>query len=174
MISEAHRARYRAHYAARPVVHRQSVWLPRVEQLAEEIRAGSIIDYGSGPARGLSMFSRFPIRDYDPGLPGLDADPGRADLVVCIHALEHVEPAALASVLLDLKARARAALLVVVSCEASTKVLPDGSPWHSLVWTPDVWRRVLWGFVEVAPIKEPPREFAAVWRRHPPEIQAAR
>jgi hypothetical protein len=139
-----------------------SRWVERVRQLAIEVDAESILDYGSGPSGGLSRYIPN-VRDYDPGVKGLDSEPEQADLVTCIHTLEHVEPICLAAVVADLQILARKALFVVVSCEKSTKVLPDGTPWHTFVRDARWWRDYLVGFEEQPPMKDKPgAEYAAL------------
>lgn len=165
MISEHHREQYRLYYAQRqPIEPRPNQWLPRIEALAEQLGAHSILDYGCGVARGVSRFARIPTYDYDPAVPGCDAPPSPADLVVSIHALEHVEPDYLVDVVIHMESLARKALLVVISCEESTKTLPDGRPWHCLVRPPQWWRAALPAYFELEPLKEPGREWAALWR----------
>ena len=162
-ISAEHAARYQAYYAEHPTVSLPSRWLDRVEDLAIRHQARSVLDYGSGPSRGLSRFMTRPVLDYDPGVPGLDSPPERADLVVCIHTLEHVEAECLDDVLWHLVSLARRALFVVVSCEpSSSKVLPDGTPWHTFVRDAKWWRRYLHGFVEQPILKKPGAEYAAL------------
>lgn len=113
-----------------------------VEQLMVIWHCKDILDYGCGAARGLSRFSQFPVHDYDPGVHGLGVLKP-ADLVVCNHVLEHVEnlDAAL-DVIRDCVRNAKLGVFITVSCEKSTKLLPDGTPWHSLVMSPDSWVRV--------------------------------
>lgn len=161
LYSEWHAAMYRRHHAGRATDRRPNVWLPRIEQLAAQIGAQSILDYGCGAARGISAFCSLPVHDYDPGVPECAAPPPPADLVVSIHALEHVEPDCLAAVIVDMERLARVAVFVVVSCEASTKVLPDGTPWHSLVRPVPWWTDVLRDWMPAPTIKAPHKEFAA-------------
>jgi hypothetical protein len=104
------------------------------------------------------------VADYDPGVPGIDAPPSPADLVVSIHALEHVERDRLPAVIRHMESLAVRGLLVVVSLEPSTKLLPDGSPWHSIVEPREWWRREHFLAYDVVPtIKSAEKEFA-VWK----------
>jgi hypothetical protein len=142
---------------------RPNSWLERIEAIADEVGARSLIDYGCGTSRGVSRFSRLQVSDYDPGVPGCETIPARVDMVVSVHALEHVEPEHVDAVIAHIRSLARAAALLVISCDPSTKVLPDGSPWHSLVRDPDWWRDRLCGWAELQ-TSRPQREFAAMWR----------
>jgi hypothetical protein len=167
--SEQHRLLYQHHYGLQtPSRPRPNAWLPQIETLAEALGARDILDYGCGSARGISRFSKYPVQDYDPGVPGCDSPPTQADLVVSIHALEHVEPGTVDAVLLHMESLARKAILLVVSCEDSTKVLPDGSPWHSFVKPEMWWLKYLSGsgYLPLQPINpKPGAEFAAIWNR---------
>ena len=163
-ISPLHAQRYRDYYAAHPAVMMPSRWCDRVEAIARRVDAHTILDYGSGPSRGISRFLTRTVRDYDPGVEGLDIPPKPVDLVCCIHTLEHVEPDCLDAVVDHLQWLARKAVFVVVSCEPSTsKVLPDGTPWHTLVRDATWWKHYLKGFKEQPPMKERPgAEYAAL------------
>ena len=84
--------------------------------------------------------------------------PQPADLVVCWHVLEHVEPDCLAAVLAHIQRLADQAILCAVSCAPSTKVLPDGTPWHTLVQPPTWWAGTLgaaWPGMRVEPLAAP-------------------
>ena len=163
-ISAQHAARYREYYAAHPAVMMPSRWVDRVKEVADHVQARTILDYGCGPSRGISRFLPYPVRDYDPGVEELSAAPKPVDLVISIHTLEHVEPECLDAVVNHLHWLARKAVFVVVSCEPSTtKVLPDGTPWHTLVRDAKWWREYLRGFKEQPPMKaRPGAEYAAL------------
>jgi hypothetical protein len=162
LISDRHCRLYRRYYDTRAIEPRPSVWLPRIEALADLHGLRAVIDYGCGAARGISRFSRLSVTDYDPAVPGCEAIPAPADMVVSVHALEHVEPESVDAVIEHMRDLALRVLLVVVSCEGSTKVLPDGSPWHSFVRPWDYWLGRLSDFRPVDTIKEPGKEFAAI------------
>lgn len=173
LISPQHRARYRAYYAARPSVPPViPAWLPLLAALVVEVGATSVLDYGCGPAAALSHAASFPVRNYDPGELAYARTPGLADVVVCTHTLEHVEPACLADVLAHLWDCAWLAAFVLVQCDISTKVLPDGTPWHTCVHPPDWWAERLATLPEArivvlsAPgVARPGREFLCVLYR---------
>ncbi|MBP8231745.1 MAG: hypothetical protein KAY22_05525 [Rhizorhabdus sp.] len=165
MISERHRQLYQQHYKGRTVAPRPNPWLHVIERLAREIEARDILDYGCGISRGVSRFSSYPVRDFDPGVPECAAPPTAADFVVSIHALEHVEPDMIDAVLLHMQSLARKAILLVVSCEASTKLLPDGSPWHSFVKPASWWHHYLTDYVPIPPkAARLGAEYAGIWR----------
>lgn len=161
-ISPKHQRLYQDYYAARSITKQPSRWLRRVEAMAKQVGAKTILDYGCGAGCGISAFSGYPVTDYDPGVPECAADPRNADLVVSIHALEHVEPEHLDGVISHMTELADKALFIVVSCEPSTKVLPDGSPWHSFVRDAAWWRHKLSAFdPQPAMMDRPGAEYAA-------------
>jgi hypothetical protein len=162
-ISLHHAALYQQHYKTHPPVMLPSRWVDRVQELADRVQARTILDYGCGPSRGISNFLPYPVRDYDPGVEGLDARPKKAELVISIHVLEHVEAECVDAVLADLISLAQKALFVVVSCEPSTKLLPDGSPWHTFVRDAGWWRIKLADF-QTQPVMKarPGAEYAAL------------
>lgn len=171
-MSEKHQRLYLDYYAARSIERKPSRWLPRVEALAKEVGAQTILDYGCGAGRGISTFSKYAVRDYDPGVPGCTSEPEPADLVVSVHALEHVEPEYVDAVIQHMTQLARKALFVVVSCEPSTKLLPDGSAWHSFVRSAQWWREKLAAF-ETQPVMmdRPGAEYAALLSTARPAMQ---
>lgn len=168
-ISDEHRERYRRYYstALNRRAPRPSQWLLQVEAYARLFSATTVLDYGSGPTGGIRSYTSPVLRvaEYDPGVPGLDDDPSPADMVVSIHALEHVEEESLGDVVAHIVSLSRKASLIVVSCERSTKFLPDNTPWHTVVRPCDWWESYLmgWGFkpVDVRPGMEG-REFAGL------------
>ena len=83
-------------------------------------------------------------------------------MVVCLHVLEHVEADCVDAVLEHLRSLARKAVLLAVSTEASTKVLADGSPWHSFVRDADWWRGKLAGYVERPDLASRHAEYVAL------------
>lgn len=166
LISEAHRQRYRDYYATHVARLRPSPWVEHVEIIALQVGARDILDYGCGDARSLSRFyTRLPVFDYDPGVVGLDRSPEPADLVVSLHMLEHVEPESVNAVIQHMQSLTLKALLIAVSCEPSTKVLADGTQWHTFVRSAGWWRERLSGFEERPPRHDRPgAEFVTVWR----------
>ena len=164
LISRKHRKLYQDFYEQRGAIPaRPNQWLVRIEDIAEQVGAKTVIDYGSGPSRSLSAFSRLKVVDYDPGVDECSHLPGcQADLVVSIHALEHIEPECIDTVIDHMIGLARKAVLVVVSCQESTKLLPDGSAWHSFVKDAHWWSVRLSGFQAQPTIKDVGLEYAAL------------
>jgi len=113
-------------------------WAETVRWLISHYNAASVLDYGCGKASLSSELG--PIcRDYDPAIPGKDALPSFADLVVSTDVLEHVEPDKLSSVLEHIRSLARRAVFVVVALVPTNKTLPDGQNAHLIQESPEWW-----------------------------------
>lgn len=115
---------------------------PLVLDLADQIKAKSISDYGAGKRNlykkllelGRNDFEYFP---YDPAFPEYGA-PNPADLVCCIDVLEHIEPPYLEAVLDDLAKITVKAGLFTIHTEPAMKTLADGRNAH-LIQEPASW-----------------------------------
>lgn len=148
-------------------------WAAGVADLVESLGAWSVLDYGAGEGSLkkalLPLLTRsVRVSEYDPAMPGKDANPEFADLVVCTDVLEHIEPDRLLTVLAHLKVLARKAVFVVVATRPSNKTMTDGRNAHLIV-EPGAWwqaRLEQAGFVvtpgPASPLKKVSREFVAV------------
>lgn len=118
-------------------------WVALVAEMMRQEKHESILDYGCGKGelkRGLPLF---PIREYDPAIPGKDAKPEPADLLVCTDVLEHVEPNLLNSVLRELARLTKRKAFLAISTVPSSKTLADGRNAHLIVQDRDWWVRRL-------------------------------
>lgn len=115
---------------------------PVVKQFADALGTTDILDYGCGK-RQLEFGLGFAIQNYDPAIPGLDAPPRPADLVVCTDVLEHIEPQCFDAVLVDLKRVTKKQLLVTVATRFANKTLPDGRNAHLMVRDAEWWEQIL-------------------------------
>lgn len=160
-ISDKHRALYRQHYAALPpdTVLRPHAWTHRVIDIAQLFGVRTILDYGSGPERVLERtLLEWRVSSYDPALEFED-DPAAlrpADLLVCHHVLEHVELELLDAVVIHLRALTHRAAYIAIGTQPSTKTLPDGTPWHTIVQGRAWWRWEL-GFMDWRILDLPPQ-----------------
>lgn len=110
---------------------------PVVIQIAEKMPTRSILDYGCGKGY-LAKAIPFPIWEYDPAIPGKDASPRPADLVVCTDVLEHIEPELIGFVLGDMQRCVRKVGYFVIHTGPSSKQLSDGRNAH-LIQRPVAW-----------------------------------
>ena len=117
-----------------------------------------VLDYGCGQ-RTLEKALGFPIRNYDPCIPGLDATPQPADIVACTDVLEHIEPDCLDEVLDDLKRVTRKMGYFVVATRPAKKVLPDGRNAHLIQERLPWWLPKLEARFRVIEVAEAPTEF---------------
>ena len=100
-----------------------------VQGMAKQLKTRDILDYGCGKAT-LQKSLPFPIQNYDPFMPEYSKRPVPATLVVCTDVLEHIEPASLREVLIDLQQLTLQALFLQVALQPAKKVLPDGRNAH--------------------------------------------
>jgi hypothetical protein len=138
-------------------------WADRVAALAQDVGATTVLDYGCGKGALKAALPDLDVREYDPAIPGKDALPSPADLVVCTDVLEHVEIECMNSVLSHIVCLAERAVLVCVSTRIGSKKLADGRPAHITVRSRDWWQAKLGEF---GPFDEVPAlrkdEYAAV------------
>lgn len=137
-------------------------WAGFVRDLAA---GGSVLDYGCGKGTLKQALPEMDVREYDPAIPGKDAAPERADIVVCGDVMEHVEPEFTLHVLADLCRLATRAVFVVISCKPSKKKLADGRGAHIHVKPAAWWAAVLQEFGDFESVPTDEGEFAAVWRK---------
>lgn len=125
-------------------------WAAAVQNMARALPAITILDYGCG-TRTLEQALGFGISNYDPAIPGLDAPPEPADLVVCTDVLEHIEPGCLAAVLDDLRRCTLKGGFFTAATRPAKKFLADGRNAHLIIeghkfWLPQIMER--WNLVE--------------------------
>lgn len=167
LISPTHRSQYVEHYSTREEQLRPHAWQGKVETIAGKLGVDTVLDYGCGPAKALQHFSKLNVTSYDPALP--KANPHGLlpfDMVVCNHTLEHVEIEHLDAVLEHIKGLTKKAAYIAVSLQPSTKKLPNGTPWHTIVQDAAWWRNRLGQhfphFEELA-TSAPSKELVILW-----------
>jgi hypothetical protein len=109
-----------------------------VAEIARRIGAHTILDYGCGK-RTLESALGYAICNYDPAIPGCDATPAPADLVVCCDVLEHIEPECLENVLDDLRRVTKNTIMLMIDIKPAKKHLPDGRNAHLILETSEWW-----------------------------------
>jgi 2-polyprenyl-3-methyl-5-hydroxy-6-metoxy-1,4-benzoquinol methylase len=141
-------------------------WADSVASLAAMSRSQSVLDYGCGQGHlGQVLAGKFDWRDYDPCIPGLDASPQPADLVVCTDVLEHIEPECLEEVLDDLQRVVRNVGFFVIATGPANKVLPDGRNAHLIQESARWWLPKLCQRFEIVSVTSFKGEFAVVVRK---------
>src|SRR6056297_132799 len=117
-------------------------WAKGVAALYGIIGSKSVLDYGAGK-RSLEKELNIPVQSYDPAIPEISKPPEPADLMVCTHVLEHIEPELLDTVLSHIKGLTRKAFLIVVDPGPSNKILPDGRDSNLIQKPIDWWITIL-------------------------------
>ncbi len=112
-----------------------------------------ILDYGCGKGTLKDKLGDC-VREYDPAIPGKDADPEPADLVVCTDVLEHIEPDKLDDVLKHIHSKTKKRLYFTVSLCPAQKVLSDGRNAHLIVESANWWLERLGNYFLISSINE--------------------
>lgn len=142
------------------------VWAPYLKQLAHDIEATTVLDYGCGKGTLAPALSDLLVHEYDPAIPGKEV-PTPADIVACLDVLEHVEAECLDDVLLHIRALAAKAIVVDIACRTGGKLLADGRPAHINVQSPEWWASRLRSLGDWETIESPQDAFAGLLRvRH--------
>jgi hypothetical protein len=118
-----------------------------VIKLAESLKTRSVMDYGCGKS-ALAASLPFPIWEYDPAIPGKDAVPRPADLVLCFNVLECVEPDMMDNVLGDLTRCSKVCVFAIIEIQND----------HNKEW----WSAKLREFFKIATILQSGNELHCV------------
>jgi Methyltransferase domain len=131
----------------------------------------SIIDYGCGQSMLIDRLDLgYPLRleRYDPAIPAFAEKPKlKADLLINIDVLEHIEESDLDDVLAEMRALCRDALIIVDTAPAK-RVLADGRNLHVTLKPHDWWRtRIARHFGPLYPVRTLRRARAGfkTWQR---------
>lgn len=137
------------------------------------LRPNSIVDYGCGQSRLLDRLDLgYPVDlyRYDPAIPAYASKPDvKADLLLNVDVLEHIEEADLDDILADMRSMCRDALIIVDTAPAK-RSLPDGRNLHVTLKPHDWWRERIekhFGPLEPAPTLRCARAGFKTWRRGP-------
>lgn len=133
-------------------------WANHVVELAGRLQTQDILDYGCGKGL-LKQTLGWPIREYDPAIPGKDATPAPADLVICTDVLEHIEPDCLTHVLDDLQRLTRKVAFLNVAMRPAKKVLADGRNAHLIQQPLSFWLPLFWERFTLLVVENGPGEF---------------
>jgi hypothetical protein len=135
------------------------------------LRPKSILDYGCGQSiflDCLDLGDEVELLRYDPAIPAYGKLPRhKADLLVTIDVLEHIEEADLDRVMSEMRAAAREAI-IVIDTKPAKHTLPDGRNAHVSLHPHDWWReRLSRHFDHLEPVRTARRSRAAfrTWPR---------
>lgn len=131
-------------------------WAGKVSVLAPKLQCQTVLDYGCGKGLLASALPELNIAEYDPAIPGKDAEPEPADLVVCTDVLEHIEPSCLDEVLDHIRRLTLKYAFVNVATRPAVKMLPDGRNAHLIIEPADWWKERIERFftiVDWSPVK---------------------
>jgi SAM-dependent methyltransferase len=146
LISDAYREQNRLLHEQRDDYGRSGQqWAPYIYRLMEEEGFATVLDWGCG--KGTLAAALAPkgktIAEYDPAIPGKDATPEPAELVVCTDVLEHIEPVHVNAVIRELRRVTKRKLFLNIATRPAAKTLPDGRNAHLIVQDADWWRAKL-------------------------------
>lgn len=110
-----------------------------IKKMVDSPAIKSVLDYGCGKG-ALAAALDFPIWEYDPCVPGKEAPPRPADLVICTDVLEHIEPEKLTAVLEDLVRVIKVSGFFAIHTKESSKTLADGRNSHLIRENMDWWK----------------------------------
>ena len=146
-----------------------------VRRVINDYRPADVLDYGCGKQTLARALAPLRIRGYDPGLPGLEAQPTPADLVVCIDVLEHIEPDCIYDVLDDLERVTREIGYFVVDTHPAIHTLPDGRNAHLIVQPLEWWLSKIMVRFKLAQLHNDPNDlgFAVLVRAKKPKGNGA-
>lgn len=145
-------------------------YAPIVLDVARQVDAKSISDYGAGKKRLETALHDLGYRDfhyhpYDPAFPEY-GPPVAADLVCCIDVLEHVEPLYIDTVLEDLKRITVKHGVFSVHMGPAKKTLPDGRNAHLIQKSTSWWLPNLCKYFEILHLQQSPGGFWVVVTPH--------
>lgn len=122
-------------------------WAPRLAEYCSTWNIATLLDYGCGKGSLrpvlLELVPGLDVREYDPAVPGKDAAPEPADMVVCCDVLEHVEPEYIDAVIQDVLRLSTKVAMLAIACRPGKRVLADGRPDHLTVEPPKWWAKRL-------------------------------
>ena len=116
-----------------------------IQRLAAKIQTNDVLDYGAGKGT-LAQAMPFPIKEYDPAVPGKEASPEPADLVACTDVLEHIPHEYLNAVLKDIARCTAKMAYVQVHTGPAVKIRPDGRNAHLIQKNAMWWLHKLNGY----------------------------
>lgn len=117
-------------------------WAPLILKVIEDAGGyASILDFGCGKGTLAAALADkgHAVSEYDPAIPGKDATPEPAELVIAGDVLEHIEPDCLDAVLAELNRLTKRKLVVIIDTGPARKTLPDGRNAHLIIESAAWW-----------------------------------
>lgn len=166
MITAAYREQNRLMHETDDTYGRMGkLYVDHVRHAAEKLAAGSILDYGCGKSTLRHGMPEWPdFREFDPAVPGKDAPPDPADLVVCTDVMEHIEPEFCDAVLDDIRRLSLRGAFFVIATKPAIKPLPDGTNPHKIIQDEGWWLPKLCARWRLEQFENNPKRFAAFMR----------
>ncbi len=124
-------------------------WAAKVVELVGTTGSRTVLDYGCGKGQLAAALPQLDVREYDPAVPGKDAEPQPADLVVCTDVLEHIEPNCLDDVLQHIRSVTGKVAFLNIATRPAVKTLPDGRNTHLIIQSETWWRARIETFFEI-------------------------
>ena len=114
-------------------------------------RGRTVLDYGSGKHGHMKRLlgNDYLVCEYDPCIPGKDAEPFRSSVVVCSDVLEHIEPGILDAVLRHIHEHCIDNAIFVIATTPAVKTLSDGRNAHLIIQSMGWWQRRLFDFFNI-------------------------
>lgn len=123
----------------------------------------TILDYGCGKGTLKHLLGDI-VQEYDPAIPGKDAEPPSCGVVACTDVLEHIEPDLIDKVISHIYSKAERLAFLVIATRPASKVLADGRNAHLIVENKDWWLQKLSPFFGTISVSGDDREFVFVGR----------
>lgn len=119
-----------------------------ISQLTKRLGSVRVLDYGSSTGATMKAVKEHlwipPGVEsvcYDPFVPGFDAEPEPADMIICTDVLEHVEPECTMAVLDHIASLTRRIAFFSISLKPANKKLSDGRNAHINLRSSEFWLR---------------------------------
>lgn len=118
----------------------------KIQKRIDTLISPTVLDYGAGNGSLRKALKNCTLFEYDPGVPGKDALPNPADIVVCIDVAEHIEPDKLQVVLSHIFSLTKVMAYFVIATRPAEKRLPDDRNAHLIIDNAPWWRKQLLQF----------------------------
>ena len=114
----------------------------KFKNFLEEQECKTIIDYGSGKSNLKGFVEKnydYEVTEYDIGIVGIDILKSKADFIVCVDVLEHIELTYLDNVLRHIHDHATKGVFFSICLVSSHNFFEDGTNLHKIIKDKDWW-----------------------------------